>query len=163
MDADKAELYRAQVIGSTTQPPAAHDSSASLTRPSCPAGTSPAPQDESPKALPDQAMPGASARYGLPEQAVPSGTALDSESAVSDTPVVSHGKKRKADTECARPAAHAEAVLKCRDGAGTQTASASNMEGVSFEPDQARCQKGSSKQGRQGTLPAAFAKAKVHD
>lgn len=163
MDASKAELYRAHVTGSSTQPPAAQDSSASLPHPSSPAGASPAPQDESPEALPDQAMPEAAARYGLPEQAVHYGTALGSELAVSDTPVVSHGKKRKADTECARPAVHAEPVLKCRDDIGNQTVSASDVEGASFEPEQARGQKGSSKQGCQGTLQAAFAKAKVHD
>lgn len=155
MDPNKAELYRAQVINSSSKqaPP---DSSASLTHSLGPAGARPAPQDDSPDALPDQAVPGASAPHVLPEQAT-----LRSESAVSETPVLSHGKKRKADTECIRPAAdtEAEAAMEC----GGQTGTESQAKGASSESNLEVCKKISRREGGQGTLQAAFAKTKVHD
>ena len=174
-DAGKADMLRAEVLGSNAHQHVAPDSSASLTDPSGIAGTTgPAtvsclPLDKSPEALPeafpDQAMLGkeeeeGSAKGGEPEQAAPHAAAQHSESQATDVPALMHGKKRKADKECVRAAAVTEvaAAVEC-EGATGEIGSASD---AADEPNQAtRTKKGGSKKAHQGTLQAAFAKAKV--
>ena len=157
MDACKAELLRAHVLSSPAPQQAAPYSSASLTDSLGPTGAADQaaagqlPQDESPEALPEQAAPGSAAPH--------------TESQVTaDMQIPKHGKKRKADTECVRAAAgtEAEAALES-EGAGGQTASESYARDGSSGSGQAMHKKGSSKKALQGTLQAAFAKAKVHD
>lgn len=182
LDASKAEMLRAQVLGSDAHQHATPDSSASLKDPACVSGMTgpaaasqlpldgslePLPDQAMPEAFPDQAMPRqeeeeASAKGGVPEQAAPDGAAQHSESPATDALAMTHGKKRKADKECVRAAADtdAAAALEC-EGAGVEISSASH---AADEPKQATSRKiGGSKKAHQGTLQAAFAKAKVLD
>ncbi|KAL8682710.1 MAG: hypothetical protein Q9186_001306 [Xanthomendoza sp. 1 TL-2023] len=187
-DASKADVLRAKVLGSNAHQRPVVDSSASATGPSGPADTAgPAassclPQAES-EALPDQAMPQASAKYGVPKQAPLSSAGQRSdcqEAVVSETPVLIHGKKRDADKQCVRAvagteAAHGnEAAAVAEAAAGTEAAATVESEsamGVIGSVSQAaeesqqatHTKKGGSKKVQQGTLPAAFAKAKVLD
>lgn len=183
-------MLRAKVLGSNNSKQVASPdfSPASPTHPPGPASTAgPAaasrlPQVESPPALPDQALPEASANGSVPEQAASQSVLQHSESlatAVSDTPALPHGKrKRKAEKECVRAAAGTEAAVESEDAlaagteaaaavesevAGGESASRSHAADEAPEPKQARQWKGSSKNALQGTLQAAFAKAKVLD
>ena len=173
-------MLRAQVLRTNAHQHAAPDSSASLTDPfgppdtTGPAAASQLPPSESLEGLPDQAMPvafpeqgvpggeeEASAKGGLPEQAAPNAAAQHSESqATGPAPALTHGRKRKA--ECVRAAAVAEAAaaVKC-EGAGGEMGTASPASDVSNQAT--RTKEGGSKKAHQGTLQAAFAKAKVLD
>lgn len=154
---------------SLTDPPGPASSTAG------PAAASQLPRDESsPPALPDQALPEASATGTVPEQVAPQAVVQHSESlatAVSDTPALSHGtRKRKADKECVRAAAGIEVALAAgteaaaaveSEGGGGEIASRGHAADEAAEPKQARQKKCTSKKALQGTLQAAFAKAKV--
>ena len=184
IDKNKADLLRAKLLGSNAQKQVASPDfllPASHTDPPKPASTAGAaaasqlPRDaSSPPALPDQTLPEASLKDTVPEQVVPQAAVQHSESlatAVSNTPALTHGKrKRKADQERVRAAAGTENAL----AAGTEAAVESEAVGGNIasrsyaadkapEPKQARQWKGSSKKALQGTLQAAFAKAKVFD
>lgn len=172
LDASKADMLRGEVLGSNAHQHAACDSSAShtpgLAGMTGPAAASQLPLHESlealpnqamPEALPDQAMPAAeeeaSDKGDMPEQAAPHAAAQHSESQAT---ALTHGKKRKADKECVRAAAVTAAAVECEE-AEKEIDSASH---AADESNQAtRTKESGSKKAHQGTLQAAFAKAKV--
>ena len=178
LDAGRADLLRAQVLSSNPHQYAAVDSSASLAPGLAgmtgPAAASQLPLNESLEALPvqassesfpDQAVLGeeeeeASAKGGMPEQAAPHAAAQHSESQATDAPVLTHGKKRKADKECIRAAALKEAAAAVEDEQARKEIERAPH--AADESNQAtRTKKSGSEKAHQGTLQAAFAKAKV--
>ncbi len=162
MDAAKADLLRAEVLGITTVPPQQVESQAQLLSagPSNESNSPPADsklsQDESQDTLPNRAMPSsAAARLGLPKQ-IP--THVHKQATSGDPTAAAHSKKRKADKADVTAEAAAEEAEQVND---EPAVSAQQEEEGLAPPKQTVSGSGNGKRKKQGTLQDAFAKAKV--